>query len=212
MSTSMMQLGLAIRQGEEEQAARAVSSCLDEGLAAKEILEGAMMPAMQVLGERFSRCEAYIPELIVAAKAMEAGMQVLRNRIDSGLRNEGCVLLGTVEGDIHSIGKNLVRMCLEGAGFDVVDLGENVKAQRFADACRERSPQVVGLSALLSSTMQQMPRVIAAVRAVDPQARILVGGAPVTEDFARKIGADGYASDAFSAVVRARELVRQGPG
>lgn len=170
-------------------------------------MEEAMMPAMEDIGERFSRGEAFIPELIVAAEAMQRGMEALKPRLGGEERGRGLVVLGTVHGDIHSIGKNLVRMCLEGAGFEVVDIGEDVKTERFVEAYREHRPDILGLSALLSSTMQRIPEVIEAVRAEDSGAVIMVGGAPVTLEFADQAGADGYAPNAFEAARRAQELL-----
>lgn len=197
----------AIMAGEEEDARRLVGDGLEKGLEPRRIMEEAMMPAMEDIGERFSRGEAFIPELIVAAEAMQRGMEALKPELGGPERGSGLVLLGTVHGDIHSIGKNLVRMCLEGAGFEVVDIGEDVKTQRFVEAYREHRPDILGLSALLSSTMQRIPEVVEAVRAEDKAAVIMVGGAPVTQEFADQSGADGYAPNAFEAAKKARELL-----
>lgn len=197
----------AVVSGEEEETLNLVAEALEEGLSPREILEQAMMPAMEEVGMRFSQGEAFIPELIVAASAMEAGMGVIKPHLGGEERGRGKVVLGTVYGDIHSIGKNLVRMCLEGAGFEVVDIGEDVRTERFVKAYKEQAPDILGLSALLSSTMQHMREVITGVRAVDPDALIMVGGAPITQEFADEIGASGYAPNAFEAVVRARELL-----
>ncbi|MGQ9475015.1 MAG: cobalamin B12-binding domain-containing protein [Actinomycetota bacterium] len=134
-------------------------------------------------------------------------MEVLKPFLSGEEKGRGLVVLGTVHGDIHSIGKNLVRMCLEGAGYRVVDIGEDVRTELFVEAYREYRPDILGLSALLSSTMERMPEVIQAVRAEDPSAVIMVGGAPLTQDFAERIGASGYAPNAFEAVVKARELL-----
>ncbi|MBC7253381.1 MAG: corrinoid protein [Actinobacteria bacterium] len=210
MSEILEDLKRAIMQGEEEQSAELVGRALETGLSPRAILEEAMMPAMEEIGERFSRNEAFIPELIVAAAAMERGMEVLQPALSGEEVARGLVVLGTVHGDIHSIGKNLVRMCLEGSGFRVVDIGEDVPTERFVEAYREHRPDILGLSALLSSTMQRMPEVIEAVRAEDPSALIMVGGAPVTQDFADRIGASGYAPNAFEAAVKARELLGTG--
>lgn len=167
-----------------------------------------MMPAMQEIGERFSRNEAFISELLVAAEAMNAGVNMLEKHTDGAIRNKGKIILGTVEGDIHTIGKNLVRICLEGAGYEVKDLGENIKAQKFVDAYIEQKPEALGLSALLSSTALCMEDVIKEVRKVIPSARIIVGGAPITQAFAEKIGASGYAPNAFEAVQLVERLLK----
>ena len=197
----------AVLQGEEEEAAQAVLEAIGAGLEPPAILEKSMMPAMEDIGARFSAGEAFIPELIVAASAMEAGMRELKPHLGGAGSGRGKVVLGTVAGDIHSIGKNLVRMCLEGSGFEVVDIGEDLKTGAFVAAYREHRPDVMGLSALLSSTMQRMQEVIEAVRAVDPFARIIVGGAPVTQDFADSIQATGYAPNAFEAAVLVKYIV-----
>jgi 5-methyltetrahydrofolate--homocysteine methyltransferase len=186
--------------GDEDRVKTLVQQALDQTIPVRQILEEGMMPAMAEIGERFARGEAFIPELVVAAYAMEEGMSVLKKRLGAQLRDRGKVILGTVEGDIHSIGKNLVRMCLEGAGFTVIDLGEGVKTERFVEAYLSMKPDILGLSALLSSTMLFMQKTIDAVRAIDPGARIIVGGAPVTQEFADRIGASGYAPNAFAAI------------
>jgi 5-methyltetrahydrofolate--homocysteine methyltransferase len=197
----------AVLAGEEDDAQRLVSEGLAKGLEPRRIMEEAMMPAMEDIGGRFSSGEAFIPELIVAAEAMQRGMEALKPQLGGPERGSGLVLLGTVHGDIHSIGKNLVRMCLEGAGFEVIDIGEDVKTEKFVEAYREHRPDILGLSALLSSTMQRIPEVVEAVRAEDAGAVIMVGGAPVTQDFADESGADGYAPNAFEAACKARELL-----
>ncbi len=207
MNELLEMLKRAVMLGDEEETVRLVGEALHTGLLPRTVLEEAMMPARAELGERFSRNEAFIPELIVAAMAMEKGMEALKPFLAGEERGRGLVVLGTVHGDIHSIGKNLVRMCLEGAGFQVVDIGEDVRTERFVEAYREHRPDILGLSALLSSTMQRMPEVIEAVRAEDPSAVIMVGGAPVTREFAERIGASGYAPNAFEAAVKARELL-----
>ncbi len=203
----LLELKRAVMAGEEDKSVELVRAALDAGILPRRILEEAMMSAMEEIGERFSRNEAFIPELIVAAMAMEKGMEALKPSLAGEERGRGLVVLGTVHGDIHLIGKNLVRMCLEGSGFRVVDIGEDVPTERFVEAYRERRPDILGLSALLSSTMQRMPEVVRAVRTEDPSAVIMVGGAPVTQDFADRIGASWYAPNAFEAAVKARELL-----
>lgn len=210
MKDLLSRIRIAVLEGDEEQATSLVSEGLSGGESPRVMLEEAMMPAMEEVGSRFSRGEAFIPELIVAAAAMEAAMGVLKPSMEGGVGESGTVMLGTVRGDIHSIGKNLVRMCLEGGGFQVIDIGEDVRTEAFVSAYVERRPNVLGLSALLSSTMQHMREVIEAVRAEDPGALIIVGGAPVTGEFASEIGASGYAPNAFDAVLKARELLSAG--
>jgi methanogenic corrinoid protein MtbC1 len=207
MSELLQRIKDAVMTGEEEQTKDLLEEGLREGLEPRKILEEAMLPAMEEIGERFSRNEAFIPELIVAAAAMQEGMELLKPLMGGETRGAGLVVLGTVYGDIHSIGKNLVRMCLEGAGFEVMDIGEDLKTERFIDAYEDNKPDILGLSALLSSTMMRMREVIEAVRAIDPQALIMVGGAPITQRFADEIGASAYAPNAFEAAVKARELL-----
>ncbi len=190
----------AVQAGDEDRVKMLVEEAICEALTPREILEEAMMPAMEEIGGRFARGEAFIPELIVAAYAMETGMASLKARFGGKLKDRGKVVLGTVEGDIHSIGKNLVKMCMEGAGYEVIDLGEGVKTEKFVEAYKVMKPDILGLSALLSSTMLHMKKTIDAVRAVDPGARIIVGGTPITQEFADRIGSSGYAPDAFTAV------------
>jgi len=206
MEELVTKLKEAVISGEDADARVLVEEGLDGGMSPRDILEQAMMPAMEDIGARFSKGEAFIPELIVAAYAMEAGMEILKPRMPGGSEGGGKIVLGTVAGDIHSIGKNLVRMCLEGAGFDVIDIGENQTTEQFVQAYKEHNPRILGLSALLSSTMLHMRDVILAVRAVDPDARIMVGGAPLTADFADSIGATAYAQNAFEAAIIARRL------
>lgn len=207
MDDLVSKLKEAVIAGEDEDVRRLVKEGLDSGMSPRDMLEQSMMPAMEDIGMRFSKGEAFIPELIVAAYAMEAVMEELKPRMAGDEEGLGTVVLGTVAGDIHSIGKNLVRMCLEGAGFDVVDIGENQTTEQFVQAYRDHSPRILGLSALLSSTMLHMEDVIEAVRAVDPDAVIIVGGAPITQEFSDRIGASGFAPNAFEAAVRARELL-----
>jgi 5-methyltetrahydrofolate--homocysteine methyltransferase len=197
----------AVLAGDEDRVKTLVEVSIQEGLTPRQILEDAMMPAMEEIGGRFARGEAFIPELIVAAYAMETGMASLKTAFEGKIGSRGKVVLGTVEGDIHSIGKNLVRMCMEGAGYEVIDLGEGVKTEKFVEAYKTMKPDILGLSALLSSTMLFMQKTIDAVRAVDPGARIIVGGTPVTKEFAEKIGASGYAPDAFTAVLCVQGLL-----
>jgi 5-methyltetrahydrofolate--homocysteine methyltransferase len=156
---------------------------------------------MENLGDRFSRGEAFLPELLLAAETMKASMEVLRPAIvKGGLSPKATMVLGTVEGDIHDIGKNLVKMMFEGAGFKVVDLDINVKADRFLEAYLNEKPDLVGLSALLTTTIGQMEKVIQTIREYDPKAKFIIGGAPITQEFSDKVGADGYARDAGEAV------------
>lgn len=180
------------------------------GISAVKILNEGLIAAMTEVGNRFERGELFIPEMLIAAKAMQAGLSLLKPHL---LENEaspfGKVVLGTVKGDLHDIGKNLVAMMLEGAGFEVVDLGTDVSPQQFVEAVKTEKPQLVGLSALLTTTMANMKTTVEAMieAKIRDEVKILIGGAPVTEDFANEIGIDGYAPDAIRAVTVAKGLL-----
>jgi 5-methyltetrahydrofolate--homocysteine methyltransferase len=184
---------------------------LDDGLPAREILTKGLLPGMDVVGERFKQNQIYIPEVVLAAKAMHAGMDVLRTHLEAGqVQPMARVVIGTVQGDLHDIGKNLVTMMLKGAGFEVFDLGIDVKPEQFARAVREHRADIVALSSLLTTSMPSMKKTLdRLVEEKLPTGLItLVGGAPVTQAFADEIGADGYAQNASLAVDRAKELVK----
>jgi len=208
MNDSMKKLGECLLAGNEEEIRRLTREALQGGISPQRVLDEGMRPAMEELGERFSRGTAYLPELLLAAETMKAGMEVLEPAIvRDGLAPTATLLLGTVEGDIHDIGKNLVKMMCQGSGFKIIDLDVNVSAERFLQVYREKKPDLVGLSALLTSTMGEMERVIQKIRRADPKARFLVGGAPIRQEFADRIKADGYAPDAAAAVKAARRIV-----
>jgi len=200
MNERYAQMGEHLLAGRAEELKRAVEEAIEAGALPEQILGEAVMPAMEALGDRFSRGEAYLPELLLAAHTMQAAMKALGPAKDGGGGRQGKMLIGTVEGDIHDLGKNLVKMMFEGAGFAVVDAGINVAAEKFREAYEREKPDLLGLSSLLTTTMVEMEKVIRKVRGEHPDARIIVGGAPINQDFADKVGADGYAPDAPSAV------------
>jgi len=186
-----------------------VTAGMGAGLAAERILTESLISAMTEVGARFERGEYFVPEMLIAARAMQAGMALLKPQLtESGVKATGKVVIGTVKGDLHDIGKNLVAMMLEGAGFELVDLGTDVSPEKFAQAAREHRPGIVGLSALLTTTMLNMKSTIEALEdvGVRDQVKVIVGGAPLTEDYAQQIGADGYAPDASRAVALAKKL------
>jgi len=194
---------ISLSQGRMEEVKTLVQGALDAGDKAETILEEGLIQAMDRLGVRFKNGEIYIPEVLLAARAMHAGMAVFKPILSKSIRTiGGKVVIGTVKGDLHDIGKNLVVMMIEGGGFDVIDLGIDVPASRFVEAVKEHRPQVAGMSALLTTTMVEMKKTIQALEAAGQkdQVKIIVGGAPVTERFAMEIGADGYAPDAAVAV------------
>jgi 5-methyltetrahydrofolate--homocysteine methyltransferase len=186
-----------------------VNAALHSGLAPDVILQQGLISAMDQIGKLFEEGEVFVPEMLVAARAMQAGLAILRPRLAAeGAKSSGRVAIGTVEGDLHDIGKNLVAMMLEGAGFEVKDLGINVPPTAFVQAAHDGA-QVLGISALLTTTMQRMGTTIDALKAagVRDQVKVIVGGAPLNEEFAKKIGADAYAADAASAVRVLREMM-----
>ena len=187
-----------------------VQQALDAKILPSKILNEGLVAGMDVVGEKFRRDEFFMPEVLIAARAMQAGMDILRPKlVETGVKLAGKVVLGTVKGDLHDIGKNLVGMMLEGSGFQVVDLGIDIPPEKFVDAVRTNQPDVLGLSALLTTTMPKMKETIESLieAGVRNKVKIMVGGAPVTEKFAKDIGADGYAPDAATAVEKVRELV-----
>jgi len=181
---------------------------LDAGTEINSILNDGLIGAMDIVGKKFSEGELFVPEMLQAAKAMKAGLEVLKPHLSSeAVTSKGTIIIGTVKGDLHDIGKNLVAMMMEGAGFDVVDLGVDIDADKFVKAAVEHDAGVVALSALLTTTMPAMEATIVAIKEAGVAAKTIIGGAPVTEAYADKIGADGYSDDAPGAVEVARKLV-----
>lgn len=188
-----------------------VQAALDAGVAPESVLKEGMIPAMTEVGRLFEEGDYFVPEMLIAARAMQGGLSILRPYlVDAGVKPIGTVAIGTVEGDMHDIGKNLVMMMLEGAGFEVVDLGVDVKAQSFIDAVQENGAQIVAMSALLTTTMNKMQVTIDSIKeaGLSDRVKVIVGGAPVTADYAKAIGADGFAADASQAATLARSLVQ----
>jgi 5-methyltetrahydrofolate--homocysteine methyltransferase len=204
----------AVLAGDTSAAAQHVRDALADGVEPARILNTALIPAMDVVGREYESGLRYIPEMLISAEAMKSAMEVLRPRLaDAGVELRARVIVGTVEGDLHDIGKNLVSMMLEGAGYEVIDLGVQVTADEFADAVRSHKPQIVALSALLTTTMVHMRDVVQALdsEGVHDDIYILIGGAPVTQEYADEIGADGYAMDAAGAVRLANKLIGSAP-
>ena len=200
----------AVLDGDAKGATAAVSAALAAGETPQAILNDACIPAMAEVGALFEEGEKFVPEMLISARAMAAAMTILRPLlVEAGVKNVGKVVLGTVHGDLHDIGKNLVGMMLEGAGFEVIDLGTDVPPQKFVDAVKQHQPDIVGMSALLTTTTKSMPATLNALAeaGVRDQVKVIIGGAPITDDFARKIGADGFAADAGSAARAARALM-----
>jgi len=201
-------LNKSIVEMDVEKAEELAQKALDEGLAAEKILNEALVPAMDFVGEQYEKGKLFVPEMLLSAKAMKSAMELLRPQLtESGVEPKGRVVIGTVEGDLHDIGQNLVAMMLEGAGFEVNNVGTETTAEEFVQAARDSKANIVGLSALLTTTMTHMPEVIKALQEVGlrEKVKVLIGGAPVDTDFCQEIGADRYASDASAAVRAANE-------
>lgn len=208
MNDSLTQLTAAIKTGKRKEAKEATAAALEAQTDPETIL-AALTEGMDDVGRRFRADEIFVPEVLVAARAMKSSMELLEpHLVESGIKPKYTAVIGTVEGDLHDIGKNLVIMMLKGANFGVVDLGINVPAQRFIDAAREHQPDIICLSALLTTTMPAMKSTVETLRNEGVDARIMVGGAPITEAYSRQIGADGYAADAADAVDVAKSLVK----
>lgn len=199
-----------LQKGKAKDVKALVQQALDEGIAAQEILEQGLLAGMNVVGERFKNNKIYVPEVLVAARAMKMGSQVLAPMIaEAGIEPIGCVVIGTVQGDLHDIGKNLVKMMFEGKGFEVFDLGVDVPAEKFVEAAKEHNADIICMSALLTTTMSAMGDVVKAVEAAGlrDKVKIMIGGAPVTDAFCAQIGADKYTVDAASAADAAKAMM-----
>ncbi|MAG37619.1 MAG: cobalamin-binding protein [Dehalococcoidia bacterium] len=203
-------LAQAVIDGNAPVAKEQTEQGLESGLPPATILQEGLMAGMQVVGDRFKRNEFYVPEVLLAARAMKTAMEVLRpHLVAADVEPVARIAIATVKGDLHDIGKNLVGMMMEGAGFEVIDLGVDASPDQFVEAVREQKAQVVGVSALLTTTMVNMRDVIEGLKdaGLRDQVKVLIGGAPVTEAFADEVGADGYAPDAATAVDVARDLL-----
>ncbi len=209
MADMVKRIARKLYQGDIEAVAEMVQDALDAGMSPGEVLKDALLAGMDEVGRDFKEGVLFVPEVLFAARSMHAGMDVLRPLLaDSEIASSGKCVLGTVKGDLHDIGKNLVTMMLEGGGFEAIDLGIDLEPATFVDAVREHKPDVVGMSALLTTTMVQMKATIEALEeaGLRDSVKIMIGGAPVTAAFAEQIGADAYAPDAATAVEMAREL------
>lgn len=202
----------SLEQGKVAAVQELIQQALGEGHSPAEVLDLGLLEGMKAVGERFKAGEIYLPEVMFAARAMHAGMDLLRPLLSqAGAEPRGRIVLGTVRGDMHDIGKRIVGILLEGNGFELIDLGVDVPAERFLEAAREREADIVGLSAMLTPTMLEMKEVVETIRLSDLAGKVatLIGGAPVSPEFAREIGATGYARDAAAAVELARKIISQ---
>jgi len=198
----------AVIKGDQSTAVEITKTALAEGTSPKSVLEEGLIAGMNVIGGRFKKNEIYIPEVLIAARAMKMAMEVLEPElVKAGVEPVGKLMIGTVKGDLHDIGKNLVAMMLKGAGFEVVDLGIDVGPDKFVEKAKATGIQLIGMSTLLTTTMPSMEKTVKALKEAGISAKIMIGGAPVTQGYADKIGADGFAADAASAVDLAKSLV-----
>jgi 5-methyltetrahydrofolate--homocysteine methyltransferase len=210
MADMVQRIAESLYKGDIEAVAELVQDALDAGMVPSEVLNDALLAGMDEVGRDFKEGVLFVPEVMFAARAMKAGMDVLQPLLaDSDIASSGKCVVGTVKGDLHDIGKNLVTMMLDGGGFEAIDLGIDLDPSVFVEAVREHNPDVVGMSALLTTTMVQMKTTIEALEeaGLRDSVKIMIGGAPVTATFAEQIGADAYAPDAASAVDLARELM-----
>ncbi len=201
-------LKTTMKSGKVADVRKLVEAALAEGVSAQDILNRGLLEAMGEVGQRFKRNEVFVPEVLVAARAMKAGTEILKpHLIKAGVQAVATAVMGTVKGDLHDIGKNLVIMMLEGAGFAVIDAGVDVAPDKFVALAKEHGAKIVGLSALLTTTMPSMKGAVEAIRAAGLPVKVIIGGAPVTQAYCDSIGADGYSPDAASAAELARRLI-----
>ena len=209
----LTQISEILLGGDEEKVAELTQQAIGQGISPKEILDDGLIAGMTTVGEKFKAHEVFLPEVLLAAKAMYAGMGLLEPLlVEEGIPSAGKVVLGTVQGDLHDIGKNLVGIMLKGIGYEVIDLGNDVAPERFVEAAKERNAPVIGMSALLTTTMPMMKKVVDLLkeRGLAPKVKTIVGGAPVSEAFAREIGADAYGFDVANALERVKGLIQEG--
>ena len=200
----------ALQRGKSKEVVALVQEAIDSGISAQDILDNGLLKGMGELGVRFKNNEVYVPEVLVAARALNKATEILKSKLlEEGVKPIGRVVIGTVKGDMHDIGKNLVRMMLEGAGFEVIDLGVDVSAEKIVEAVKQHEPAILALSALLTTTMNEQQVVIEALSAagIRDKVKVMIGGAPVTQSFCEQIGADAYTPDAASAAEVARSFV-----
>ena len=207
--SKLTDLSLAVEKGKRNDAKALTQALLDEGMKPLDVVEKGLVPGMAAIGEKFKNNEVFVPEMLIAARAMKESMAMLEPLLaQAGIKPKNTVVIGTVQGDLHDIGKNLVAMMLKGANFGVVDVGTNVAPEKFIAAAKENNASLIALSALLTTTMPAMKATVEAVRAAGlANVKIMIGGAPVTQDYSNEIGADGYSADAASAVDLALGLV-----
>ncbi len=202
------EISAKLQKGKAKDVVALVEAALKEGVPVDQVLEQGLIAGMNVVGEKFKNNEIYVPEVLIAARAMNKAMEILEPRmIAAGIESKGKVVIGTVKGDLHDIGKNLVAMMFKGAGFEVIDLGIDVAPEKYVATAKEKGAQLIALSALLTTTMPAMKDVVQQVKAQGVATKVMIGGAPVTQAYCDEIGANGYAPDAASAVDLGRKLI-----
>ena len=210
MSDALVQISNAVIEGRVKDIPGLTNTALSSGLTAKDILDKGLMPGMDVIGAEFKKDKKFVPEVLLSARTMQASLDILKPLLaQAGEKMAGKVIIGTVKGDLHDIGKSLVGMMLEGAGFEVVNLGKDVPPEKFVDAVKKEKPDIVAMSALLTTTMRSMGHTVTALKeaGLRETVKIMIGGAPVTADFAKQIGADAYAANAPAAAELAKKLI-----
>ncbi len=210
MSDVLVQISNAVIEGRVKDIPSLTNTALSSGLTAKDILDKGLMPGMDVIGAEFKKGKKFVPEVLLSARTMQASLDILKPLLaQAGEKMAGKVIIGTVKGDLHDIGKSLVGMMLEGSGFEVKDLGKDVPPEKFVDAVKKERPNIVAMSALLTTTMRSMGHTMTALKeaGLRETVKIMIGGAPVTVDFAKQIGADGYAANAPAAMELAKKFI-----
>lgn len=207
--TTLEEISSFLQQGKTPKVKELVTKALEEGVPAKQILEDGLLSGMSVIGEKFKKNEVFVPEVLIAARAMNAGTLLLKPHLtQAGVEEKGTVVLGTVKGDLHDIGKNLVKMMMEGKGLKVIDLGVDVDAEKFVASAKENNADIIACSTLLTTTMHEIKNVVDLVKETQTPVKVMIGGAPVTQKFCDSVGADSYTPDAATAADKALEFCR----
>jgi len=210
--TLFEQIADEVQKGHSDSVAELVKEALSQGIPAEEVMNKGLVSGMEIVSEKFKNNEIFIPEVLISARAMNAGLAILKPLlVESNIQPKGKVVIGTVKGDLHDIGKNIVAMLLQGAGFDVIDLGADVPKEKFLEFVKKEKADILGMSALLTTTMLYMKEMVEALKneGIRQDVKVIIGGAPVTESYAAQIEADGYAPDAASAVDLSKRLLEE---
>ena len=204
----LIQISEYLQQGDDEKVFELTKEAIEQDLNPKVILDNGLIAGMNIIGEQFKKHEIFLPDVLMAAKAMYAGLDLLKPLLDSkGISGLGKVVIGTIQGDLHDIGKNLIGIMLRGAGFDIIDLGKDVPPEKFVETAKHENAKLIGMSALLTTTMTNMKKVVDLIRKDNSDIKVIIGGAPVSKEFADEIGADSYAYDAANAVECVKNLI-----